>query len=105
MWLTVELYGGNWTSLYLIGSRTPFPAQIAPESLYVFPNNSGYDGQSFHVTAHDPWMRRYTPAEVEIDAFRYARILVPALAWALALGQDRWVDPAYYFVILVSVFL
>jgi hypothetical protein len=106
MFLTVHYnYGGNWTALYMIGPRTPVPPGIPAENLYIFPNNSGYDGQSFHVMAHDPWMRRSTPAEVEIEVFRYVRILVPALAWMLALGQDRWVDPAYLTVILAFVFL
>jgi hypothetical protein len=98
-------YGGNWTALFLIGSRTPFPAAIAPEKLYIFSNNSGYDGQSFHVTAHDPFMRRFTPAQAEIAPFRYARILVPALAWMLAFGRDSLVDGAYFLVILGFVFL
>lgn len=106
MFLTVHYnYGGNWTALYLIGPRTPVPPSIPAERLYIFPNNSGYDGQSFHVMAHDPWMRRGTPASVEIENFRYARILVPALAWMVALGQDRWIDPGYYAVILAFVFL
>jgi hypothetical protein len=106
MFLTVHYnYGGNWTALYLIGPRTPVPPSIPAERLYIFPNSSGYDGQSFHVMAHDPWMRRGTPAQVEIETFRYARILVPALAWMIALGQDRWIDPAYYTVILAFVFL
>jgi hypothetical protein len=106
MFLTVHYnYGGNWTALYLIGPRTPVPPSIPAERLYIFPNNTGYDGQSYHVIAHDPWLRRSTPAQVEIETFRYARILVPALAWMIALGQDRWIDPAYYAVILVFVFL
>jgi hypothetical protein len=33
-------------------------------------------------------------------ALRYPRILVPALAWILALGQDAWVHWAYFTVIL-----
>ena len=98
-------YGGNWTALYLIGPRTPVPAMIANEHLYIFPNNSGYDGQSFHLMAHDPWMRRNTPDALEIQPFRYARILVPAVAWMLALGQDRWIDRAYFAVIHGFVFL
>ena len=106
MFLTVHYnYGGNWTALYLIGPRTPVPPSVPAERLYIFPNNSGYDGQSFHLMAHDPWMLRSTPAQVQIQTFRYARILVPALAWMLALGQDRWIDPAYYAVILAFVFL
>jgi len=106
MFLTVHYnYGGNWTALYLIGPRTPVPPSVRAERLYIFPNNSGYDGQSFHLMAHDPWMRRSTPAELQIQTFRYARILVPALAWMVGLGRDRWIDPAYYAVILAFVFL
>jgi hypothetical protein len=106
MFLTVHYnYGGNWTALYLIGPRTPVPPSIPAERLYIFPNSSGYDGQSYHVMAHDPWLRRSTPAQVEIETFRYARILVPAMAWMIALGQDRWIDPAYYTVILAFVFV
>ncbi len=106
MFLTVHYnYGGNWTALYLIGPRTPVPPGIPAERLYIFPNNTGYDGQSFHVMAHDPWMRRSTPAAVEIEPFRYARILVPAIAWMLALGHDPWIEPAYFTTILAFVFL
>ncbi len=106
MFLTVHYnYGGNWTALYLIGPRTPVPPGIPAERLYIFPNNTGYDGQSFHVMAHDPWMRRSTPAAVEIEPFRYARILVPAIAWMLVLGHDPWIEPAYFTTILAFVFL
>jgi hypothetical protein len=104
--LTVHYnYGGNWTALYMIGPRTPVPQSIADERLYIFQNNYGYDGQSFHLMAHDPWARRNTPAEVDIAPFRYTRILVPALAWILAFGQDRFIDPAYFAVILGFAFL
>jgi hypothetical protein len=104
--LTVHYnYGGNWTALYMIGPRTPVPQSIADERLYIFPNSFGYDGQSFHLMAHDPWIRRGTPSGLEVAPFRYARILVPALAWALAFGRDGWIDPAYFTVILGFVFL
>jgi hypothetical protein len=104
--LTVHYnYGGNWTALYMIGPRTPVPQSISSERLYIFENTSGYDGQSFHVMAHDPWIRRNTPAEVEIAPFRYARILAPALAWMLAFGRDGWIDRAYFAVIAGFGFL
>ncbi len=104
--LTVHYnYGGNWTALFMIGPRTPVPASISGEHLYIFQNTSGYDGQSFHIMAHDPWIRHNTAAEVEIAPFRYVRILVPALAWMIALGRDRWIDPAYFVVILAFGFL
>jgi hypothetical protein len=103
--LTVHYnYGGNWTALYMIGAGNPVPPSIAGERLYIF-TNSYYDGQSFHLMAHDPWMRRNTPSQLEIAPFRYGRILVPALAWALAFGRDRWVDSAYFTVILAFAFL
>ncbi len=104
--LTVHYnYGGNWTALYMIGPRTPVPQSIADERLYIFPNSFGYDGQSFHLMAHDPWIRRRTPSGLEVAPFRYARILVPALAWVLAFGRDGWIDPAYFTVILGFAFL
>jgi hypothetical protein len=103
--LTVHYnYGGNWTALYMIGAGNPVPPSIAGERLYIF-QNSYYDGQSFHLMAHDPWMRRSSPSELEIKPFRYGRILVPALAWALAFGRDGWIDPAYFTVILGFAFL
>ena len=59
----------------------------------------------YHLIAHDPWMRRGSPAAIAGASFRYQRILVPALAWLLAFGQDRWIHAAYFTVILGFVFL
>ena len=42
---------------------------------------------------------------IDSPRYRYRRILVPALAWAVALGQDRFVDRAYFAVILFCIFL
>jgi hypothetical protein len=50
-------------------------------------------------------MRYGPPEKFAIAPQRYVRILVPMLAWTLALGRDRWIDPAYYFVILAFSFL
>jgi hypothetical protein len=48
----------------------------------------GYDGQWFFYLAHDPLLRAPDPASfLDLPAYRYARILYPALAWAVALGQ------------------
>ena len=38
-------------------------------------------------------------------ALRYRRILVPMLAWALALGRDSGIHAAYFATILGFVFL
>jgi hypothetical protein len=42
---------------------------------------------------------------MDSPALRYRRILVPALAWAAALGRDSAVHAAYFAVILGFVFL
>src|SRR5579871_1194111 len=105
MFLTVRYnYGGQWTALYFIGPTIPQIPPITREHPYLWQGTHGYDGQTFHVMAHDPWIRNGPPESLEIAPFRYVRILVPLLAWLLALGRDAWVDPAYYFVIVASGF-
>lgn len=105
-WLTVHYnYRGNWTGLFCIRPGMPVPAFLKSEHLYIFENSSGYDGMVYHLIAHDPWMRKGSPGAIAGASFRYQRILVPALAWLLAFGQDRWIHPAYFTVILGFVFL
>ncbi len=99
------LYGGNWTGLFCISPRMPVPEFLRTEQLYLFPGSTGYDGQIFHLVAHDPWMRRGSPRAITGSGFRYQRILVPALAWTLALGRDEWIHAAYFAVILGFSFL
>jgi hypothetical protein len=104
--LTVHYnYGGNWTGLFWIAPHMPVPAFLASERLYIFPNSEGYDGQIFHLIAHDPWMTRGSSAAIDQADFRYQRILVPMLSWALALGRDPFVHRAYFAVILGFAYL
>ena len=110
MWLwqfaTVHFnYGGNWTALFYTAPDWPRPAFLASENLYTFPGSLGYDGQMYHFIAHDPLMRRGAVAAMDDPALRYRRILVPALAWAVALGRDSAIHAAYLAVILGFVFL
>lgn len=111
MWLwqfaTVHFnYGGNWTALFNTAPDWKRPAFLASEDVYTFPPGSlGYDGQMYHFMAHDPLMRRGAAAAMDDPALRYRRILVPALAWALALGRDSAIHAAYFAVILGFVFL
>ncbi len=104
--LTVHYnYGGNWTALFRIRPGMPVPDFLKSENLYIFNNSEGYDGQVYHLIAHDPWMRKGS-AEAIVDAsFRYQRILVPGLAWMLALGDDSRIHAAYFAVILGFLFL
>ncbi len=98
-------YGGNWTGLFCIRDTMPLPAFLRSENLWFFKGSDGYDGQVFHLIAHDPWMKRGTFQSFPDASFRYQRIFVPALAWLLAFGQDRWIHTAYYTEILAFVFL
>ncbi len=99
-------YAGDWTALFNTAPNWPRPAFLASETLYTFPAGSlGYDGQMYHFIAHDPWMRRGSVAAMDDPALRYRRILVPALAWTVALGRDSAVHAAYFAVILGFVFL
>jgi hypothetical protein len=104
--LTVHYnYGGNWTALFRIRPGMPLPDFLKSERLYTFPGTEGYDGQVYHLIAHDPWMLRGSGAAITDAPFRYQRILVPALAWLIALGQDRWIDASYIAVVLGFAFL
>jgi hypothetical protein len=104
--LTVRYnYGGNWTGLFCIAPHMPVPAFLKSEHLYIFRDTQGFDGQIYHLIAHDPWMRRGAADAILSPTYRYQRILVPGLAWCLALGRDDWIHPAYFAVILAFVFL
>ena len=105
-WLTVHFnYGGNLTALFCHGSKVPVPAELAVERIYVFPNSGGYDGQSYHYVAHDPLDRTAVGRAVPDPARRFPRILVPGLAWLLALGRATWIDTGFVAVNLGFLFL
>ena len=97
-------YSGNWTGLYCIGDRFPQPPGF-PERLWLFHDTFGYDGQWYHLIAHDPWQKRGLDRFIDSPRMRYHRILLPGLAWVLAAGQDRYIDAAYLALVLLSVFL
>jgi hypothetical protein len=104
--LTVHYnYGGNWTALFCIRPSMPLPDFLKSEHLYLFQNSEGYDGQVYHLIAHDPWMRKGSAEAIVGASFRYQRIFVPALAWMLALGRDPWIHSSYFAVILAFLFL
>lgn len=105
--LTVHYsYGDNWTSLYCTGAlfHTP-PAALASEHIYIFQNSPGYDGQVYHYIAHDPFFRRGFSAYLDDARYRYRRILVPGLAFLLALGHDGGIDFGYLIVVCIFIFL
>jgi len=93
-------YGGNWTGLYYTGSQGSLPPQLGPEDVYRFQGRTGYDGQYYHLIAHDPWLRRGMDRFVDNPPLRWRRILLPGLAWLLAFGQDDYVDSVYFGLVL-----
>ena len=97
-------YGDNWTAIYYTGAYTAAPPVAAGEEIYRFAG-AGYDGQFYHFIAHDPWVGAATKPFVDNPRLRWRRILVPGLAWAVALGQADFVDSAYDGVMLAFVFL
>lgn len=92
---------GNWTALYCTGSAIPVPAALEHEGVYLFPG-TGFDGQFYHYIAHDPLLRHGLARSVDDPRLRYRRILVPALAFAFALGRSAAVDGAYLAVIALT---
>jgi hypothetical protein len=105
--LTVHYcYGGNWTELFCAGDHFHAPPPVlASERISRFRNSYGYDGQMYHYMAHDPFLTRGFQSALDEPRFRYRRILVPLAAWLVAAGQDRFIDSAYFAVVLFCVFL
>ncbi len=97
-------YGGNWTALFTTGDRFPPPPELAAHT-YIFKGSDGFDGQFYRYMAHDPWIRQHWTQSFDLEPVRYDRILVPALAWLLAAGRDRYIDASYVALILGSIFL
>ena len=103
-WLLVTGYfQGHWSGLFLAGSQFPLPPSVQEERTFVWPNSPGYDGQFYHMIAHDPLDLHGTDRFIDAPHVRYSRILLPGLSYVL--GFSRWVDGAYFGLELASVFL
>jgi hypothetical protein len=103
--LTVQFnYGGDWSGLFYTGPKIVIPESLG-ETVYRAPDSAGFDGQFYHLIAHDPLLRKGYASSVDNPRLRWRRILVPALASFLSLGHSRWVDPAFFAVMSGFVFL
>ncbi|MBI5283043.1 MAG: hypothetical protein HY858_15260 [Candidatus Solibacter usitatus] len=100
-------HAGNWTALFVTGDAVKAAPEelLRSETLAVTHGSPGYDGQFYHYMAHDPWGARGFDSHIDDPGYRYRRILMPALAWCLALGRDRWIDYAYIAVVLLAIAL
>ena len=96
-------YDDNWTGLFRVGHAARLPDRLAQSTLRNT-NPAGYDGQFYRLVAHDPFLRSGTAAYLDAPLLRSQRILVPALAWMVALGRDNLVDGAYVLVVAAFLF-
>jgi hypothetical protein len=107
-WLVLNiafLYAGNATGLFYTGAKTPLPAELAGGHTRRVNDDVGYDGQFYHLIAHDPLNRRGFISYVDNQRLRWRRIGVPGLAALLAAGNDWLVDYIYIALELTFVFL
>ena len=97
-------FEGNWTALFCTGAQQPLPPSWR-QSTYRVANRFGYDGQMYRFLAHDPLLTGEPHQYMDNPPLRARRILMSGLAWILALGQEPWIDPAYFFLFFVSCFI
>lgn len=103
-WLTVACnHGGDWSALFVEGTEYPAAPELEWERHRRIPG-TGFDGQIYHLIAHDPFLRHGLERYVDAPRLRYRRILVPLAAHAMALGRPEWIDTAYRAVLLLFVF-
>src|SRR6185295_9574986 len=81
----------NPTAFFRIGDSYPHPGSLPADAL-VHRGEPGYDGQFFLALAYDPGLRDpRTAASLDNPRYRARRILFPALAHVLALGNAAWI--------------
>jgi hypothetical protein len=78
-------------------------AAFKAQPVYVYPYPGGYDGQYYAQLAYDPALRLpETRDAMDNPIYRARRILLPALAWLLALGQPMWIVHVYSVLNIVA---
>jgi hypothetical protein len=73
--------------------------------VYVHRDTGGYDGLYYAQIAHDPTLRHpELPRAMDNFPYRARRILPPALAWVLGVGQPTWIIHTYPLLNLIAWF-
>jgi hypothetical protein len=93
-------YAGNWTAFFRTGLHAPLPSAGEGENLYRFPSG-GYDGQYYRLIGQDPLLLRGISRYVDSPRLRYGRILLPALAFLMALGRPAAVTYTYFAAVIL----
>ena len=87
----------------MTGGNLGAPTGAEFQGTYVFAGSNGYDGQFYRAIAHDPGLQR--GFFLDAPRPRYRRILLPAVAWVLGLGNPRRIDAGYIAAVFGFVFL
>jgi hypothetical protein len=78
-------------------------AAFKVQPVYVYPEPGGYDGLFYAQLAYDPLLRTAeTRRAMDNPIYRARRILLPALAWLLVLGQPFWIVHVYSVLNIVA---
>ena len=95
--------GWNPTAFFRIGDRYPHPGSL-PGDAIVHRGEVGYDGQFFLALAYDPALRDpRTAAALDNTRYRARRILFPALAHVLALGNAALIPWAMIAINVLAI--
>lgn len=94
--IVVATFAGDWTGLFHTGSLSRIDTALVGERLAVSPGGHGYDGQYYHLIAHDPFMKRGLEKQCDAPRLRYRRILVPLLGSIGGVVHKDWIDPALH---------
>jgi len=100
----------------IVPGQTHADYELLPPNAYVYPG-PGYDGQFFFYLAQDPLLTGKAASRDDVEsshdidhvAYRYQRILLPALGWLSSWGHPRvleWTLPLInLFAVLAAGFL
>ncbi len=97
--LAVVKYGGDGRGFFRLGSQFYHPPVMRD-----IPRDSpwGYDGQFYAALATDPFLQKpQTRQALDTPHYRAQRLLLPALAWLLALGDAH--TALWWYLALVWV--
>ncbi len=97
-WLVIAFTAGLYVAITLSMHDNDPMVFVQAGSLYdssVPGNTIGYDGQFYYFIAKDPL---HAWSAMDIPAYRYRRIIYPALGYLLSLGNDRLLPWVLIFI-------
>ena len=99
-WLVIAVTAGLYVAVTLSMHGNDPMVFVEAGSLYdssVSGNTIGYDGQFYYFIAKEPL---HAWGAMDIPAYRYRRIIYPALGYILSLGNDRFLP---WILILINL--